>query len=83
MRLMKKLLITTFISWLIFYFILNFQMPFTCSMHSRYMVVPISIAILFIAKGLLKEEDKFIKTQVYASTILFSLMSMGIFLFII
>lgn len=79
----EKLLITTFISWWIFYFILNFQMPYTCSMHSRYMVVPISIAILFIAKGLLKEEDKFIKTQVYASTILFSLMSMGIFLFII
>lgn len=56
------------ISYLISYLMLNIKMPYTCSMHSRYMVVPISLAFIIIAKGLIKENKKWMKYQVYFVT---------------
>ena len=78
-----EILIVTFFAWWAFYFFLNIQMPYTCSMHSRYMLVPISIATIVLAKGLENEKNKIIKTQCYISTISICLMSLGLFWFII
>lgn len=78
-----KILMVTFFSWWAFYFFLNIQMPYTCSMHSRYMLVPISIATMILAKGLENEKNKIIKTQVCISTISVCIMSLGLFWFII
>ena len=78
-----KLLMVTFFSWWAFYFFLNIQMPYTCSMHSRYMLVPISIATIVLAKGLENEKNKIIKVQTYISSISICIMSLGIFLFMI
>ena len=58
-------------------------MPYTCSMHSRYMLVPISIATIVLAKGLENEKNKIIKVQTYISTISICLMSVGLLWFII
>ena len=79
----NKILMVTFFSWWAFYFFLNIQMPYTCSMHSRYMLVPISIATIVLAKGLENEKNKIIKVQTYISTISICLMSLGLFWFII
>lgn len=78
-----KILMVTFFVWWAFYFLLNIQMPYTCSMHSRYMLVPISIATMILAKGLENEKNKIIKVQTYISTISICLMSLGLFWFII
>ena len=78
-----KVLMVTFFTWWLFYFFLNFQMPFTCSMHSRYMLVPISIATIILTKGLQEEKNKIIKIQVYVSAITLSIMSLVMFLFMI
>lgn len=78
-----KTLVVTFFAWWAFYFFLNLQMPYTCSMHSRYMLVPISIATMILAKGLENEKNKIIKIQTYISTISICLMSLGLFWFII
>ena len=78
-----KILMVTFFAWWAFYFFLNIQMPYTCSMHSRYMLVPISIATIVLAKGLENEKNKIIKVQTYISTISICLMSVGLFWFII
>ncbi len=78
-----KILMVTFFAWWAFYFFLNIQMPYTCSMHSRYMLVPISIATIILAKGLENEKNKMIKTQIYISTISICIMSLGLFWFII
>ena len=56
-----KILLITFISWWISYFYLNISMPYTCSMHSRYMVVPISIGIAYLGLGMKDEKNKIIK----------------------
>ena len=78
-----KILMVTFFAWWVFYFFLNIQMPYTCSMHSRYMLVPISIATMILAKGLENEKNKIIKIQTYISTISICVMSLGIFWVII
>ena len=79
----EKFLMFTFITWWAFYFFLNIQMPYTCSMHSRYMLVPISIATIILAKGVKEEKNKILKTQIYVSTISICLMSLGMFIFMI
>ena len=79
----NKILMVTFFAWWAFYFFLNIQMPYTCSMHSRYMLVPISIATMILAKGLEDEKNKIIKVQIYISTISICIMSLGLFWFII
>lgn len=73
------ILIVTLVSWWISYFTLNISMPYTCSMHSRYMVVPISISVIFLGIGISKENSKILKIQVYLTTILLSIMSILIF----
>ncbi len=71
----NKILLITFISWWISYFYLNLSMPYTCSMHSRYMVVPISIGIAYLGLGMKDEKSKIIKIQVATSVILLSIIS--------
>lgn len=79
----EKILIVTFLAWWAFYFFLNIQMPYTCSMHSRYMLIPISIASIIIALGMQEEKNKYLKIQVVVSTIAIAIMSIGLFLFVI
>lgn len=76
----NKMLIITYISWWLSYIILNLQMPYICSMNARYMLIPISINILQIGKGLQTEKNKFMKTQVYISSILFIVFSVLFFI---
>lgn len=77
----EKFLMFSLLTWWAFYFFLNIQMPYTCSMHSRYMLVPISIATIILAKGMQEEKNKILKVQVYISTISICIMSLGIFWF--
>ena len=77
----NKMLALTFLSWWISYFYLNISMPYTCSMHSRYMVVPISIGIIYLGLGMKNEKNKVLKIQVYISSTTIFLMS--IFKFIL
>ena len=79
----EKTLLVSFIAWWFFYFFLNFQMPYSCSMHSRYMIVPISIATIYLAKGLQEEKSKVLKIQTMISMIIVCLMSLGMFIFMI
>lgn len=79
----EKILLITLIAWWISYFYLNVQMPFSCSMHSRYMIVPISIGFIIIAKGMQEEKNKFLKLQVWLSTIVVSVMGTILMLFMV
>lgn len=71
----NKVLFFTMLTWWISYFYLNTSMPYTCSMHSRYMVVPISIGIIYLALGMKNEKNRILKIQIYISSITISLMS--------
>lgn len=78
----NKILLITLISWWISYFYLNISMPYTCSMHSRYMLVPISIGIIYLGLGIQEEKNKGIKLQIYTAILLFSIMSIIKFIMI-
>lgn len=78
----NKILLITLISWWISYFYLNISMPYTCSMHSRYMLVPISIGIIYLGLGIQEEKNKGIKLQIYTATLLLSIMSIIKFIMI-
>jgi hypothetical protein len=71
----NKLINITLIAWWISYFYLNISMPYICSMHSRYMVLPISLGIIVLGIGFAKEKNKFIKFQILFSALCISLMS--------
>lgn len=81
-KLKNKILLITFISWWISYFYLNLSMPYMCSMHSRYMVVPLSIGITYLGIGIKDEKSKIIKFQTYTSVIVLSVMSIIKFILI-
>lgn len=76
----NKILLITLITWWLGYFYLNISMPYICSMHSRYMIVPFYIGIIVLAHGIEKEKNKKIKGVIYLSAILLSLISIIEFL---
>ena len=78
----NKILLITLISWWISYFYLNISMPYTCSMHSRYMLVPISIGIVYLGVGIQEENNRSVKLQIYTATLLLSIMSIIKFIMI-
>lgn len=64
----NKMLLLTYISWWISYLYLNISMPYSCSMNSRYMLIPLIIGFVMIGKGLEKEESKMFKVFIYVLT---------------
>ena len=64
----NKMLMLTYISWWISYLYLNISMPYSCSMNSRYMLIPLIIGFVMIGKGLEKEESKMFKAFIYVLT---------------
>ena len=64
----NKMLLLTYISWWISYLYLNISMPYSCSMNSRYMLIPLIIGFVMIGKGLEKEESKMFKAFIYVLT---------------
>lgn len=71
----NKILLVTLITWWLGYFYLNISMPYICSMHARYMVVPFYIGIIILSDGIDKEKNILIKNIIYFSTILLSIFS--------
>lgn len=67
--------ITNF-AWILFYIYLQVSLPYECSMHARYMLVPISLGIITLGKGMQKEKNKIIKYQIIITVI--SLAFLGI-----
>ena len=66
--------------WIIFYIYLQISLPYECSMHSRYMLVPISLGIVILGRGLQKEENKIIKWQIIITSIMLCFLSVKLML---
>ena len=49
-------------------------------MHSRYMLVPISLGIVILGRGLQKEENKIIKWQIIITSIMLCFLSVKLML---
>ena len=71
----NNLLIVTSLIWWISYIYLFITMPYITSINSRYIVIPIVIGIIDIARGLDSINNKFIKYETMAVTCLTCLLS--------
>lgn len=71
--------ITNF-AWILFYIYLQISLPYECSMHARYMLVPILLGIVTLGKGLQKEKNKFLKYQIIITAICLAILSIKLML---
>lgn len=65
----------TILSWLIFYINLQVSLPYECSMHSRYMIVPMSLGIIMLGKGMQNEKNKVLKYQIIITAVTLAILS--------
>lgn len=78
-----KMLFITFITWLISFISFNISLPYSCTMHSRYIVIMYLIGMLFIGKLYEKTNKKWIKILINILTVLYvleTLVTFGIIL---
>lgn len=75
-----KILIITVLTWLISFIHFNNSMPYSCTMHARYIPIIFIIAILFIAKLYEKTEDKSLKLLIKILSILYVIGTISIIL---
>ena len=71
----NDILIITYLTWWIGYLYLNISLPYICSMHPRYMIVPFFINTIFIANGLQKEDNLKIKKLILLFLIFYSILN--------
>lgn len=71
--------ITNF-AWITFYIYLQISLPYECSMHARYMLVPISLGIVTLGKGMQKDKNKIIIYQIIIITIALCFLSIKLML---
>ena len=69
------ILIITYFSWLLSFIVFNIKMPNSCSMHARYIVTPMVISIILLAKFLEKKESKKLNKTIAVTTFLFCISS--------
>lgn len=70
----------TIFGWLIFYIYLQVSLPYECSMHARYMLVPMSLSIIVLGKGMQKEKNKIINYQIVIVAITLALLTIKLML---
>lgn len=70
----------TNLAWIIFYIYLQISLPYECSMHARYMLVPMSLGIATLGKGMQKDKNKIISYQIIITTIAICFLSIKLML---
>ena len=71
----NAILILTYLTWWLGYFYLNVSMPYLCSMHPRYMVIPFYLNALFISNGFEKEKNTKLKEVLTLLIYIYSVMN--------
>lgn len=73
----NKGLAITYLTWWFGFIYLNVSMPFSCSNNARYMVVPILIQLMVIARSLEKENRTKLKNFIYSICCIFTIFSIS------
>ncbi len=70
----------TIFTWLIFYIYLQISLPYECSMHARYMLVPMSLGIIILGKDMQKEKNKIMNYQIVIVSVLLAVLAIKLML---
>ncbi|MFG6319632.1 MAG: hypothetical protein K1W33_07275, partial [Clostridia bacterium] len=68
-----KMLFITFITWLVSFISFNISLPYSCTMHSRYITIMYLIGMLFIGRFYETTDKKWLKILISILTILYVL----------
>ena len=71
----KSILIMTFIIWIIAFVYFNISMPFSCTMHSRYIGILFIIGMMILGVEVDKTKNQYWRLFIYLISILFSVLS--------
>lgn len=74
-----KMLVITELTWLLSFISFNISLPYSCTMHSRYIVIMYLIGMLFIGKLYEVTNKKWLKMLINLLTILYVLGTIVIF----
>ena len=73
------ILVITYVAWIISFIGFNISLPYSCTMHSRYIVSVIIIGMLYIAKLYENTDKKWLKNLINILVVLYSLGTIAIF----
>lgn len=76
----KNILIITFITWIIAFIYFNISMPYSCTMHSRYIGILFIIGMMMLGIEVDKSKNKYWIFFNYLISIMFSIFSISIVL---
>ena len=71
----KSILIITYISWVIAFIYFNITMPYSCTMHSRYIGILFIIGMIMLGVDIDKSKNQYWRLFIYLVSILFSVLS--------
>ena len=71
----KNILIVTFGIWIMAFIYFNVTMPYSCTMHSRYIAILFIIGMIMLGLEIDKSKNKFWNTFIYLISIVFSVLS--------
>lgn len=77
------ILIVTYCTWIFGYIYFNVLMPYSCTMHARYVITAIVIGIIYIGILLKNTNSKPEKNFVQALTMIFIIISIVMFIYLI
>ena len=77
-----SILLVTYISWIFGYIYFNYSLPYSCTIHARYIVIAIIIGIIYI--GILFNNSKkfYVRGYIYGLVICFSFVSIAMFIYL-
>lgn len=71
----KNILLITFVMWVLAYIYFNISMPYSCTMHSRYIGILFIIGMIMLGVDIDKSKNQYWRLFMYLITILFSILS--------
>lgn len=80
---LKFILLITYISWVIGYIYFNISLPYSCTIHARYIITAIAIGSFYVGIFYKNIKNKNLKYTIIGITSLFVMLSIILFIFVL
>lgn len=77
------ILIVTYVTWIVGYIYFNVSMPYSCTIHARYIVTAIIIGIIYIGILYNNLKSKNVKYYILSVSVIFMIVSIIMFIYLI
>ena len=70
-----SILFVTYVTWILAYIYFNISMPYSCTIHARYIITAILIVIIYIGILYNNAKNNFLKICIFVTSWLFEILS--------